>query len=252
MHNMVCLARAFHLQHVDVIIEQHQGKGKGPRVDGPSNPRANSDDVVLGRSAVDINDDMDLRPTFCPNNDKAFLSASWAIGFTYIGQQFEGGVSDFLNVLRNKHICGVVICTSKNLLVGSELVADIITERVRNRPLTRPTKVILDLKQDYGLDITYCVAWLGVEKARGELFGAHNISFDQLRWYSDVVLERNPESYINIEYDDHTHRFTRCFISFKACINGFKHCSPLLFLDATFLKGRFKGFLLAATAKDDN
>ncbi|KAL7221485.1 hypothetical protein ACSBR1_023442 [Camellia fascicularis] len=37
-----------------------------------------------------------------------------------------------------------------------------------------------------------------------------------------------------------------------ACIDEFNHCCPLLFLDTTFLKGRFKGFLLAATAKDGN
>ncbi|KAL7258271.1 hypothetical protein ACSBR1_004403 [Camellia fascicularis] len=37
-----------------------------------------------------------------------------------------------------------------------------------------------------------------------------------------------------------------------ACIDGFRHCRLLLFLDGTFLKGRFKGFLLAATAKDGN
>ncbi|KAL7220739.1 hypothetical protein ACSBR2_013599 [Camellia fascicularis] len=62
-----------------------------------------------------------------------------------------------------------------------------------------------------------------VEKARGELFGAHSISFDQLRWYSDAVMEHNPRNYINLEYDNHNHRFTR-----------------------------FKGFLLAAIAKDGN
>ncbi|KAL7238047.1 hypothetical protein ACSBR2_004195 [Camellia fascicularis] len=66
------------------------------------------------------------------------------------------------------------------------------------------------------------------------------------------LLEHNPGSYINIEYNNHTHRFTRYFISFKACVDGFNHCCPLLFPDATFLKGRFKGFLLAATAKDGN
>ncbi|KAL7173515.1 hypothetical protein ACSBR2_032887 [Camellia fascicularis] len=76
MYNMVCLARAFHLQLLDVIIEQHRGDSKGPRVDGPSNPRANYHDVILGHSTVDINNDVDLLPTFCPNNDKAFLSTS--------------------------------------------------------------------------------------------------------------------------------------------------------------------------------
>ncbi|KAL7198265.1 hypothetical protein ACSBR2_020716 [Camellia fascicularis] len=65
-------------------------------------------------------------------------------------------------------------------------------------------------------------------------------------------MTHNPSSFIKFEYDDHTHRFTRYFISFKACIDGFNHCRPLLFLDATFLKGSFKGFLFAATTKDGN
>ncbi|XP_028091988.1 uncharacterized protein LOC114292280 [Camellia sinensis] len=79
------------------------------------------------------------------------------------------------------------------------------------------------------------------------------MSFDQLRWYSNVVMEYNPGSYINLDFDEHnTRRFNRHFISFKASIDGFKHCRPLLFLDGTFLKGRFKGNLLAATAKDGN
>ncbi|KAL7220745.1 hypothetical protein ACSBR2_013604 [Camellia fascicularis] len=70
-------------------------------------------------------------------------------------------------------------CTNvKQPLVGFELVSNVIAESVRSRPLTRPTEVILDLKEDYDLDITYRVVWLGVEKARGELFGAHSISFD--------------------------------------------------------------------------
>ncbi|KAL7164775.1 hypothetical protein ACSBR2_040640 [Camellia fascicularis] len=161
-------------------------------------------------------------------------SCTWSVH----GRKLEANEFFYLRKWNSEHICGVAVRTSTHPLVGSDLVADIISERVRDRPLTRPTEVILDLKQDYGLDITYRVAWLGVEKARGELFGAHSISFDQLRWYSNAVLEHNPGTYINIEYDDHTQQFTRYFISFKAY--------------ATFLKGRFKGFLLAATAKDGN
>ncbi|KAL7263232.1 hypothetical protein ACSBR1_001413 [Camellia fascicularis] len=168
------------------------------------------------------------------------------------GRKLEANRFFYLRKCNIEHICGVAVRTSKNPLVGSEFVTDIIAEQVRDRPLARPTEVILDLQQDYGLDITYRVTWLEVKKARGDLFGAHSSSFDQLRWYSDAVMEHNPGSYINMEYDDHTHRFIRYFISFKACINGFKHYRPLLFLDATFLKGRFKGFLLAATAKDGN
>ncbi|KAL7176540.1 hypothetical protein ACSBR2_029970 [Camellia fascicularis] len=152
----------------------------------------------------------------------------------------------------SEHICGVVVRTPKNPRTGSDLVSNVISERVHDKPLTRPTDVVYDLKKDYGLEVSYWVAWLGVEKARGEMFGALSISFDQRRWYSTVVMENNPGSYINIEYDEQNNRFICYLISFKACIDGFNHCRPLFFLDGTFLKGKFKGNLLAATAKDGN
>ncbi|KAL7255655.1 hypothetical protein ACSBR1_009730 [Camellia fascicularis] len=77
------------------------------------------------------------------------------------------------------------------------------------------------MKNDYGLEISYQVAWLGVEKARGLIYGDHAMLFDQLRCYSDANFGR----------------FVRYFISFRACIDGFNQCHPLLFLDETFLKG---------------
>ncbi|XP_028075710.1 uncharacterized protein LOC114277948 [Camellia sinensis] len=150
------------------------------------------------------------------------------------------------------HSCGAAVRTYRNPRTGSDLVSDVIAGRVREQPLTRPTDVVFDMKDGYGLDISYRVAWLGVEKARNEVFGDHAMSFDQLRWYSDAVMENNPHSYINLDFDQQTGRFVRYFIAFRACIDGFNGCRPLLFLDGTFLKGRFKGTLLAATAKDGN
>ncbi|KAL7242477.1 hypothetical protein ACSBR1_014954 [Camellia fascicularis] len=103
---------------------------------------------------LDFDDDIDLLPDFCPHTEKVLLTAPWANGLTHI------------------------VRTSKHLRVGSELVADIVSSCVCARPLTRLTNVMLDLKDDYRLDITYRLAWLGVEKARGERFGTHSISFD--------------------------------------------------------------------------
>ncbi|KAL7215301.1 hypothetical protein ACSBR1_027465 [Camellia fascicularis] len=150
------------------------------------------------------------------------------------------------------HSCGAAVRTYRNPRTGSDLVSDVIACRVREQPLTRPTDVVFDMKDGYGLDISYRVAWLGVEKARNEVFGDHDMSFDQLRWYNDAVMQNNPRSYIDLDFEQQTGRFVRYFISFRVCIDGFNNCRPLLFLDGTFLKGRFKGTLLAATAKDRN
>ncbi|XP_058189538.1 uncharacterized protein LOC131307147 [Rhododendron vialii] len=110
---------------------------------------------------------------------------------------------------------------------------------------------LLDLFLDkYGLDLSYHHAWLGVEKARGEIFGDYESSFDKLRWYVEAAKIANPGSLLKLEVDPVSKEFSRLFVSFNACITGFNHCRPFLCLDGTHLKGRFKGCLFAATGKD--
>ncbi|XP_028052814.1 uncharacterized protein LOC114257249 [Camellia sinensis] len=95
---------------------------------------------------------------------------------------------------------------------------------------------------------------MGVEKASGLVFGDYSSSFDDLRWYVDAANAYNLGSVFDMEFDiDSKGRHFKClFFAFEACIHGFKYCRPVLMLDGTFLKGRHKGCLLAATAKDGN
>ncbi|KAL7191165.1 hypothetical protein ACSBR2_023268 [Camellia fascicularis] len=74
------------------------------------------------------------------------------------------------------HNCGTAVQTYRNTRTGSKLVSGVVADWVRGQTLVRPTDVVFDLKNDYGLDISYWVAWLGVEKARGEVFGDHAMS----------------------------------------------------------------------------
>ncbi|XP_026419509.1 uncharacterized protein LOC113315448 [Papaver somniferum] len=46
--------------------------------------------------------------------------------------------------------------------------------------------------------------------------------------------------------------FKSLFLAFDACISGFEYCRPVLFLDATFLTGKFRGCLMAAIGKNAN
>ncbi|XP_028085904.1 uncharacterized protein LOC114286874 [Camellia sinensis] len=112
---------------------------------------------------------------------------------------------------------------------------------MRDKPLTRSCEVVPILKRDYGLDVSYHVVWLGVEKVKVIIHGDHSLSFDQLRWYSDAVMRYNPGSYVNIDYDVSNQRFYRFLVSFTVCIFGYNSCRPLLFLDGPFLKGKYKG-----------
>ena len=45
-------------------------------------------------------------------------------------------------------------------------------------------------------------------------------------------------------------RFLYCFFSLGACIRGFRSCRPVICVDGTFLKSRYKGHMLCAVALD--
>ena len=113
---------------------------------------------------------------------------------------------------------------------------------------------LMMFKDYYGTEVSYRRAWMGVEKARGLVFGDYSSSFDDLRWYVDTTNDCNLGSVFDMEFDiDSKGRHFKClFVAFEVCIHGFKYCRPVLMLDETFLKGRHKGCLLAATAKDGN
>ncbi|KAL7259108.1 hypothetical protein ACSBR1_005081 [Camellia fascicularis] len=76
------------------------------------------------------------------------------------------------------------------------------------------------------------------------------MSYDEIRWYMDIVMSTNSGSYLRLDYNHQSGWVKRFFVAFNASIQGFRHCHPLLFIDGTFLKGKYKGTLLTAIAKD--
>ncbi|XP_026435818.1 uncharacterized protein LOC113333606 [Papaver somniferum] len=67
-----------------------------------------------------------------------------------------------------------------------------------------------------------------------------------------AIKATNPGSYIKFEYDKETKRFQRIFICFASCMEGYRFILPMLYCDATFLNGRFKGTVMAATGVNGN
>ncbi|XP_028082822.1 uncharacterized protein LOC114284130 [Camellia sinensis] len=63
-------------------------------------------------------------------------------------------------------------------------------------------------------------------------------------------MRTNPRSVFELDVDESNGCFRRLFVAFHGCLYGFQFCRPLLFVDGTFLKERYKGHLLAATSKN--
>ncbi|KAL7232934.1 hypothetical protein ACSBR1_016735 [Camellia fascicularis] len=82
---MLCLAKLFGLNHIDVPIQARSVGAEG-----------NVGVVDCAENGVNP---LDLLPTYCPKKSKTFLSAQWAYGITYVGQCFDGGANEFREVL---------------------------------------------------------------------------------------------------------------------------------------------------------
>ncbi|XP_020263205.1 uncharacterized protein LOC109839185 [Asparagus officinalis] len=67
------------------------------------------------------------------------------------------------------------------------------------------------------------------------LVGDDDEAYDSLRWYEFMVHATKPGSRVVVDADD-----------------GRFRCRPLLFLDGTFIKDRYRGILLSATGYDGN
>ncbi|KAF7133047.1 hypothetical protein RHSIM_Rhsim09G0046100 [Rhododendron simsii] len=238
-------------------------------------PTAKSD-TGKGKQTMIVDDD-DVIPSFCSHKKVKLLSSDWSDGITAVGQRFEGGASDFKNVLRKFAIeRGFEYTLSKNdkvrvtaqckyrtvkkcmwhvharIMPGNEYFHILAMDLAHTcgfvvRTLTNPhatAELVADLVGDD--------AWWGIEKARGLMFGDFVKPFSRLKWYVGAAKSMNPGCRIDLESDKETKRFKRLFVAFGACVQGFNRCRPLIFLDAAHLKGRYRGTIMAATGKNGN
>ncbi|CAL8170127.1 unnamed protein product [Prunus armeniaca] len=156
------------------------------------------------------------------------------------------------NNLNNVYSCSGLIHEKINKAMGSRLVSSIVKDKVRSNPLVRPIELITDLRENYGLDIPYHVAWYGKESATKDLHGDEKLSYAHLPWYVYVLKASNVGSHCVLNCGEDGSRFQQIFICFKASIDGFRWCRPMLFIDGTFITNKCKGTLLRATAKNGN
>ncbi|KAL2486355.1 MuDR family transposase [Abeliophyllum distichum] len=158
----------------------------------------------------------------------------------------------YIRKLVNEHSWPIVLRKEKSERLSCKVISGLIVDILREKPTLCSNDIVLHFLTNYGYTISYEKAWKALERAKGLIFGDASESFKQLHWYIEAARSFNHGSHIDLEVDQVSKRFQRLFVSYHACIHGFNHCRPVLFIDGTFLKGRFKGILLSATAKNGN
>ncbi|XP_026396246.1 uncharacterized protein LOC113290870 [Papaver somniferum] len=108
-----------------------------------------------------------------------------------------------------------------------------------------------NLNQKYSTSFTSSLiekeAYNGREKVYKSIYGDDVKSYSHLVWYMNAIMETNPCSVIDFEFYPAKKQFQWIFILFAACIQGYRCCQLMVYLDATFLTGIFRGCLIAAT-----
>jgi hypothetical protein len=104
--------------------------------------------------------------------------------------------------------------------------------------------------------ISYSKAWSAKQKALEMRFGTFEAAYDNIPRLLAVLCQRNSESYYDLKSlnrgESPPYILQRVFFSLGPCINAFQHCRPLLWIDGTFLTGKYRLQMLIAIGVDGN
>ncbi|GBG90338.1 hypothetical protein CBR_g50586 [Chara braunii] len=160
----------------------------------------------------------------------------------------HGGPEFEIRSIRN-HTCDGINHFA-NRQATSSWVADRIVDKLRDSPHYTPRDIIDDLQRAIGVTISYHRAWRGKEVAMTRIAGSEDDGYKHLRRYCAQVVNMNPGSCAFVDVEGETNQFHRLFVAFGPCLAGFRHCLPLIGVDATQVTSKHPGVLLTASGFD--
>ena len=126
-----------------------------------------------------------------------------------------------------------------------------IAGKLKDQPNYRPSDIVIDMKRELGIEISYSKALRARDAALVLNNGTHEDAYKNLPRYCQDLEAADPKTKALVERTTES-KFQCLFLCHGACAVGFAYCRPLLGLDGTHLKSKYKGILLAATATDAN
>ncbi|CAH9054160.1 unnamed protein product, partial [Cuscuta europaea] len=155
------------------------------------------------------------------------------------------------------HNCRVDYKRARNdRLMTSKIIASGIATKVHVDPDYSIKLVMQDIYDKFRINVKYKKAWYGRLIALERRFGNWEAAYNDLPNLLLAIRESNPGSVVDFQpkptSHDGTYEFHRAFWAFKASIDGFEHCLPVISVDGTHLYGKFKGHLLVAVAMNAN
>ncbi|XP_075492536.1 uncharacterized protein LOC142530597 [Primulina tabacum] len=131
----------------------------------------------------------------------------------------------------------------------SDFVAKILVENFKGQLSLPEPKTIITMMQNKGVEISYFKAWRGRQLALDKLLGSSEESYRIIPSYLYMIEQVNRGSKTDLVTDS-TSRFKYMFLAYRTCIDGFRRMRKVISVDGTFLKCKYRGCSLVATAQD--
>ncbi|XP_069152116.1 uncharacterized protein [Solanum lycopersicum] len=120
---------------------------------------------------------------------------------------------------------------------------------VNHKRIHTPRDVIEDIRELYGVEISYQQAWRARERALEMLKGKPSKGYKQMSRYIWMLNNVYPNSYIRMQKTE-DNKFMYLFIALRSLIRGFDYCRPVVVVDAAHLGGAYKGTFVSASTLD--
>ncbi|XP_073119754.1 uncharacterized protein [Henckelia pumila] len=172
-------------------------------------------------------------------------SCKWKIR----ASQIQNSSRFSIRVYRNIHTCDLSYRRKMHRQATSDFVAKILVENFKGQLSLPEPKIIITMMQNKGVEFSYFKAWRGRQVALDKLLGSPEESYRIMPSYLHMIERVNKDSKTDLVTDS-TGRFKYMFLAYGACIDGFRRMRKVISVDGTFLKCKYRGCLLVATAQD--
>ena len=129
-------------------------------------------------------------------------------------------------------------------------VSGVTTQKLGNHKRKHTlNNIIEDIREMYGIEISYQLAWRAKESALEMIRGKPADGYRKMPRYIYMLETVYPNSYIRmhkLEYDE----FMYLFISLRPMMRGFEFCSPVVVVDVSHLSGGYRGTFVSASTLD--
>jgi len=159
-----------------------------------------------------------------------------------------------LRSVRPKHTCSRVY---KSSIVNSRWISNKLYDKFKIQPDMLLQVIQDEVKRKWNVEVSRSQMYRGRKKAGKRLYGCLGEQYGRLWDYCETLRHTNPGSCVMLKVEKTNPnlpaKFHRLYMSLAAMKKGFlEGCRPVIGLDGCFLKGPYKGILLAAVGRDAN